>query len=308
MFNPAAGRGRAHRDPQTVSDAMTARGLDHEIVLTERPGHAAQIVRERGADFDTVMVVGGDGTLHETIQALDLGRHRLAVIPWGSGNDFAWMTGWPRDLDACLDRVRAARETRIDLGELTATFPGGRTVSCRFHNNVGFGFEALVNAASSGRHAIKGPLLYLVALVKTLPRFRSYGVRISVEHAGTVGTTGVSHGPGEGAAFDGTVSMLAAVNGRRVGGAFLLAPDARIDDGALDLVRVDAMGLVRVLWLLPRTFRGSHLRSRRVHTSRFATARVEAPESIPVYTDGEFLGHDARVVELSCLPGALRTL
>ena len=279
---------------------MTARGLDHEIVLTERAGHAAQIVRERGADFDTVLVVGGDGTLHETIQALDLHRHRLAVIPWGSGNDFAWMTGWPRDLDACLDRVRAARERRVDLGEVTATFAGGRTVSCRFHNNVGFGFEALVNAASGGRHAIKGPLLYLVAFLKTLPRFRSYSVRVRSADTNPAG--------GAGTAFDGTVSMLATLNGRRVGGTFLLAPHATLDDGSLDLVRVDAMGLVRVLWLLPRTFRGSHLRSRRVHASCFATARIEAPEGIPIYVDGEFLGADARVAALRCLPGALRAL
>ncbi len=292
MFNPAAGRGRARRDPQGVSAALTARGLDHEIVLTERPGHALEIVRERGGAFDAVLVVGGDGTLHETIQALDLDRHRIGVIPWGSGNDFAWMTGWPRDLDACLDRVRAARETRVDLGAITATFADGRTVSRRFHNNVGFGFEALVNAASHGRHTIKGPLLYVVALLKTMPRFRTYAVRVT----------------GESAAFEGRVSMLAAVNGRRVGGAFLLAPAARIDDGTLDIVRADAMSLARMLLLLPGTFGGRHLRSRRVHTGRFAAVRVDAPEGIPIYVDGEFLGPDARVVHLSCLPGALRAL
>jgi YegS/Rv2252/BmrU family lipid kinase len=300
VFNPAAGRGRAHRDPQAVSEALTARGLDHEIVLTERPGHAAQLVRERGGTFDTVLVVGGDGTLHETIQALDLDRHRLGVIPWGSGNDFAWVTGWPRDLDACLDRVRAAREARIDLGELIATFAGGRTVSCRFHNNVGFGFEALVNAASSGRHAIKGPLIYLVALLKTLPRFRSYAVRVT--------STEACPADGAAVAFSGTVSMLAALNGRRVGGAFLLAPGGRIDDGRLDLVRADAMNLARMLLLFPLTFGGRHVRSRRIHIGPFVTVRVEAPEGIPVYVDGEFLGPDAGAVELRCLPGALRTL
>jgi diacylglycerol kinase (ATP) len=279
---------------------MSSRGLDHEIVLTERPGHAAEIVRKRGAVFDAVLVVGGDGTLHETIQALDLARHRLGVIPWGSGNDFAWTTGWPRDLDACLDRVRGARETRVDLGEITATFADGRAVSCRFHNNVGFGFEALVNAASSGRHAIKGPLLYLVALLKTVPRFRSYRVRVT--------SAEVNPADGAGMAFDGEVSMLAALNGRRVGGAFVLAPDARIDDGKLDLVRADAMSLLRMLLLLPGTFSGRHLGSRRVHTGAFAAARIEAPEGIPVYVDGEFFGPDARVVELRCLPGALRAL
>jgi YegS/Rv2252/BmrU family lipid kinase len=279
---------------------MTARGLDHEIVLTERPGHAAQIVRERGADFDTVLVVGGDGTLHETIQALDFDRHRLGVIPWGSGNDFAWMMGWPAELGACLDRVRAARETRVDLGEVTATFAGGGTVSCRFHNNVGFGFEALVNAASSGRHTIKGPLLYLVALVKTLPRFRSYAVRVTSADAGPADTPSV--------AFAGAVSMLAALNGRRVGGAFLLAPGGRIDDGRLDLVRADAMSLARMLLLFPLTFGGRHARSRRMHIDPFVAVRVEAPEGIPIYVDGEFLGPDAHTVQLRCLPGALRTL
>ncbi len=84
--NPSAGRQKG-RDPGAVEEAFRSRNLDFDLALTKRAGHASEIVAERGGDYDAVVVVGGDGTLHEVLQTLDLSRHRLGVIPWGTGND-----------------------------------------------------------------------------------------------------------------------------------------------------------------------------------------------------------------------------
>ncbi len=290
-MNPAAGRGRRARSPEALDAAFGARGLAFERVTTEGPGHGGRILRERGPAFDAVTVVGGDGTLHEVIQALDLDRHRLGLVPWGSGNDFAWMEGWPADLDAALDRIAAGRERRVDLGRWRAELASGGAREGRFHNNVGFGFEAEVNRASHARSRLKGPLLYVAALLRTLPRYRAWPLRITWE----------------GSAHDGPTALATVQNGKRVGGAFLLAPAARTDDGRLDLVTAGNLGLARMLLLLPRTFGGGHVRSPAVRTAQSSAFTVESAEGVPAYVDGEFL--DAGVIRLTvaAMPGALRT-
>ncbi len=290
VMNPAAGRRRRARDPRAVSDAFRARGLEFEIARTGHAGHAGEIVAERGPEFDAVIVAGGDGSLHEVVQTLDLARHRLGLIPSGTGNDFAWMTGWPPDLDRCLDRIAAGEERRVDLASWRVESADGIRAG-RYHNNVGLGFEALVNEASHRTTAVKGPLLYVLALLRTLPRFRSYPLRISWEG-------GVHEGP---------VALATVQNGRRVGGAFLLAPAARIDDGKLDLVFTGRMSLPRMMALLPRTFRGGHVRSGRVRTAQSPWFEIEAPAGVPVYVDGEFLTRRAGRIRIETLAGQLRT-
>jgi diacylglycerol kinase (ATP) len=288
IMNPAAGRGRRKRDPRSVSDAFLARSLDFEIALTERPGHAREIVAERGPEFDAVVVAGGDGSLHEVVQALDLDRHRLGLLPAGTGNDFAWTVGWPSDLDRGLDRIAAGGERRVDLGTWRIETAEG-TRAGRFHNNVGLGFEALVNRASHRVTSVHGPLLYVLALVRTLPRYRSYLLRFAWE----------------GEEYEGPAVLATIQNGKRVGGTFLLAPEARIDDGRLDLVFTGGMSFPRMMALLPRTFRGGHLRSRRVRAVQSPWVEVDAPGGVPVYVDGEFLSADVKRLRLEALPGAL---
>ncbi len=156
---------------------------------------------------------------------------------------------------------------------------------------MGLGFEALVNEASHRTTAVNGPLLYVLALMRCLPRFRSYPLRVSWE----------------GGTHEGPVALATVQNGKRVGGAFLLAPAARIDDGKLDLVFTGRMSLPRMMALLPRTFGGSHVRSGRVRTAQSPWFEIEAPAGVPVYVDGEFLTRRAGRIRVETLTGELRT-
>jgi YegS/Rv2252/BmrU family lipid kinase len=290
IMNPAAGRGRQGRSPHVVESAFRQRRLSFEFVVTNRAGHAAELIAARGAEFARIVAVGGDGTVHETIQNLDLGRHRFGLIPWGSGNDFAWNHGWPQDLHACLDRIVSGSERRIDVGFWEGE-SAGETLRGRFHNSVGMGFEADVNAESHRIQKLKGALVYVVALARTLPRYRNYPVRMTWE----------------GGSFEGMTSLLSIANGKRVGGCFLIAPDADPADRLLDLVYAEEMGLARALLLAPRILRGSHLTSPRVHIRISPWVQVESKEGIPVYVDGEFVGHDLRTVTMKVEKEALRT-
>jgi diacylglycerol kinase (ATP) len=290
IMNPAAGR-RHGRDPASVATAFRRHGLDAELVLTQRRGHAPDIIREQGNAFDTIVVVGGDGTIHEALQAIDLERHLLAIIPWGTGNDFAYALGWPRELNACVERIAAGAERRVDLGAYEIEYPEGHLAG-RFHNSVGFGFEALVNAESHRVQHLKGPAVYVWAFLKALPLYRSY--RVDVEY------DSVRH--------SGDVLLFAIGNGRRVGGTFHFFPDASLDDGMLNLLFTDRIPPFRIPAVFTTLMREHHGGSKRFQNARAPSFTVRCKDGIPVYVDGEFLTPGATLARLYCLPSALRTM
>lgn len=280
ILNPAAGRSRRGSDPERIRSAFSRHEINATIALTEGPGHAGELVRSCG--HETVVAVGGDGTLHEVVQGLDLDHQRLGVIPAGSGNDFAWQHGIPGALDAAVARIAAGRERRVDLG----AWEQGR-----FHNNLGLGFEAEVNRLSHEVRCVKGPALYFVALARALARLRAWRLELRWQ----------------GGALAGEFLTCALLNGRRVGGAFTLAPTASTTDGTLDLVTAAAMNRRSVVTVLGPVLRGRDPGDRRITRARTSWLEVTAPEAVPVYMDGEFVG-SRRSLTIRVLPGALRLL
>jgi YegS/Rv2252/BmrU family lipid kinase len=282
VINPASNRGDTAAAEAEIRRAFTAQRLEFDLLHTERAGHAKQLVAEHGRDFDGIVAVGGDGTLHEVLQAIDVERHVVGLIPRGSGNDFAWMNGWPASIEKCAARIAAAQERRIDLG----LWDGGR-----FHTSVGVGFEARVNYESRRIRYLRGTAIYLAALVRTLSDLRTYPVHIDW-------TTG---------SWEGDVLLASIGNGRRVGGAFFLTPEARNDDGLLDICFSPRVSLLRLLRILPGTFRGTHVGKPPVRLQRGQRIRIESREGIPVHVDGEMIGLDVGGLDLRVIPGALRT-
>jgi YegS/Rv2252/BmrU family lipid kinase len=280
ILNPRAGRSRRGPDVDRLRRAFAVHDLAVDIAATERAGHATELARN--ATGDPVIAVGGDGTVHEVIQGLDLERQRLGVIAAGSGNDFVWQHGLGAGLEAAVARIAAGRERRVDLGEWEAG---------RFHNNLGFGFEAEVNRLSHRVRGVKGPALYFVALARALAALRSYRVDLAWE----------------GGSFSGPLATGALLNGRRVGGAFQLCPAASTDDGALDLVTVAAMGRLGIITALGPVLRGRESGDPRIGRARTSWLRLRAEEPAPVYMDGEYCG-EHRALDARVLPGVLRLL
>jgi len=288
VVNPRAGRGRSGWTEDSIARAFEHRGLSFDLVPTERPGHATSLVRDHGPAYDAVIAAGGDGTIHEVLQALDLERHRFGLVPGGTGNDLAWALSWPTSVADSVARIAAGSEHRIDLGIWRATEPG-RIHEGRFHTVLGLGFPATVNAASHRIRHLRGPAVYLAALLRCLPRFRAVPLALTWNDG----------------RFEGRTAAVVIANSARTGGTFLLAPSARLDDGVLDLVILSTTRLLSTLLLLPRSLRGTHVSSRNVHLARGTVFRVEAPLGIPAYVDGEFVAHHLREIEVHIAPGAL---
>lgn len=213
------------------------------------------------------------------------------MIPVGTGNDYAWRLGVPEnDIDAACRLLLDGRRRTVDLGQVIDEH--GRVEI--FHNHLGGGFEAATAIESLKIRRFRGLLLYLVAVLRVIPQY-SKGRSTIVRYAGREQRRRI---------------LLASVaNGGRTGGGFRLAPDARLDDGHLDLVLADAPNVPTILYLLLHVLAGTHVHQKRyVVLDRTDYVVIEAPDGIPVHLDGEIFRSDARRLEVSVLPGRLEVI
>jgi diacylglycerol kinase (ATP) len=290
IVNPTAGRGAAARARALVEAEMARTGAAHVIVLTERRGHAAELAEAAARDgWPAVVAVGGDGTVHETVNGLmraagDSASVPLGIVGVGSGNDFAQLAGVPRNPAEAVRRIVAATARAVDVGRVNGRW---------FSNGVGIGLDAAVAVEVDRGRRFRGIFMYLDALGKVLRRFRPPRMTVDVD--------------GERLA-DGRMTLVTVGNGGRHGGGFWICPDARIDDGVLDVCLCDELGTMGILGFLPRVMRGTHVGARCVHMHRARRVRVASPDPLPVHADGEIVADAAHEVEIEIFPGRLRVL
>ncbi len=284
LANPTAGRGKAGRLIGRVTAELNALGIDHRIRVSESADDLERLAREAaGSGVDIVAVLGGDGSVGAAANGLVGSRTALAPLPAGTGDDFAKAIG-PGRLDAAT-RLLAAPDIRdVDVVQVTA----GEQERC-YVNIAGAGFDSEVNETANAMSLKLGATgTYVVAVLKTLRRFVPAHYEIEVDGQRRV-----------------TDAMLVVVgNSRSYGGGMRVFPDARIDDGLLEVCIVHALSTPAFLRAFPRVFRGTHTSHPKVTMLRGTRVSVEANRRIQVYADGERVGSLPAVFEIR--PAALR--
>jgi len=286
IFNPCSGKNR--RRPwlvPVIREFIANHRLDAEVIPTERPGHATQLAREAlAAGCDWVVAVGGDGTMNEVAQALIGAPAALGLVPCGSGNGLALHLGIPTNPRAAL-RLLAdprARVVAIDTGTANGH---------PFCNAMGVGFDAEISRRFN-RLARRGFLAYartgLAAWFRFLPQ-----------------TVTISNGYGSAERLEALI--VAVANSDQYGNYARIAPRARVDDGALDLIAVRPLNLLSTATLVARLFTGSVDRSTRVRRLRGRRFVIERPTPGILHTDGETHLTEARV-EVVVRPHSLRII
>jgi len=266
IFNPMAGRGRARKQIGRALAYLRERGADVDCVPSASPADLTRIAAESSReDWDRVVVCGGDGSLHLAVREFDLERGTLALLPLGSGDDFARVAGIPRTVVPACDAILFGQTREVDV----ATANG-----LRYLGVAGLGFDSEVaEYANENAKFLRGSLVYLYSIFRVLPRFTPRNVRMTTA--------------------DGERSleiMFACVgNSRQYGGGIRITPDARIDDGMLDLCVVHRTSRGQLLKTLPRAYNGSHVKSPFVETSRGTQFTFESEHPMEVYADGERL-------------------
>jgi diacylglycerol kinase (ATP) len=267
ILNPAAGRGAARRAESAVARAFRAQGWAVEVARTEAPGHGQELAAAAARDGARhIVAVGGDGTVHEVANGLlrSDSDAALGVIPVGSGNDFAKLTGvYGYDPARAVARLVTARSQRFDAGRVFDEW---------FVNSVGFGFgPAVVQTRNRMRH-LRGFLSYLVPIVQTFFRFEPPVFDVAAP----------------GFRERGYMMLVEVCNGTTAGGSYRFAPDADPADGKMDVCLIRRVSLPRFLLALPRVMRGTHMKMREVALIKTAKVVIRAPEvPLIIHVDGE---------------------
>lgn len=292
IVNPAAGRAPG-RDRLA---ALLSRLPDPEVAETRGPGDAARLAA-RAADegADPIVVAGGDGLVAEVVNGLapDPGRVRLALLPTGTGNDFARALGLGAGPEVALEALRSGRVRRVDAARLRAPGPGVDEASARWFVNAAVGGLAgrVARRAHRGRKRRWGALAYRIAALPELLRARAVPTELVLEGVGGMERLELS------------AHAVAVSNGPFAGGGVRVAPAARVDDGWLEVVVVPELGAPELSVAVLRTLAGLgdggrflRRRARRVRLAIEGRAWLDA--------DGEDVPGSEATVEV--VPGALR--
>lgn len=289
-INPHSGAGSGRRAAPEVLAALQDAG--HSVKLVEAGGVAEQQVQLAAAlaeAVDALVVVGGDGMVHIGVNAVAGTQTPLGIVPVGTGNDVARSLGLPIARPAAaVAALLAALEGKprtIDLGCVSSV---GRP-DVWFAAACSAGLDAVVNARANSWNWPRGRAKYILALLRVLPGFRPRKYRLQVD----------------GRQMDTKAMLVCVSNMRSIGGGMVITPDARLDDGRLDLLIVDPMPMLKMLALFPLIFSGRHVGLRSVHLGTVSTVELEVP-GIVLFADGEPVGSGR--VRIAVVPAALRVL
>jgi YegS/Rv2252/BmrU family lipid kinase len=282
LVNPHAAGGRPLRLLPRVEERLRALGLRFTVQRTQSLLHGCELAREAAGRGEVPVTLSGDGLIGAVAGALrGVDDAVLGVLPGGRGNDFARMVGLPLDAVAACDVLAGGRAAPIDLG--TAD---GRT----FLGVASLGFDSEANRIANAAPPQLGRLVYVYGALRALAAWD--GARFAVEV------------DGERIEFEGWSVVVA--NSGFYGGGMRVAPNARLDDGALDVVWLAESSRAGLLRLLAKVFRGTHVDDPGVSVRRASEVTVSADRPFTVYADGDPIA--GLPVTMRAVPAALKVL
>ena len=269
IVNRTAGKGKCGRLWPQIEAYLQQLGLNPAVEFTKGEGDAialAKKVANNGAQ--TVLSVGGDGTLNEVVNGL-VGNPEttLGVIPAGSGNDFIRSLGIkPSDWQSACRIIANGYKKAVDLGQVNGRY---------FVNVSGVGFDAtVVNCANTwGRQHFPTKLAYTAAVLKTLREFKPTRVRIQLDDQ----------------EIEAVSWLVVVASGQYFGGGMWVAPEADLHDGLFDVCILADLSKPAFLRAFPSVFNGKHLSHPAIRFYRARQVSVIAEQPLLVQADGEVI-------------------
>jgi len=298
IVNQASGRGRARKLIPTIERMLRASDLDFNLLLSERPWHAAEIAEaaaRQGAE--AVIAAGGDGTINEVINGLmharldGFDKSALGVLGIGTGNDFAASLNLPARLEDAVKAIIHNTRRSVDVGLLNGC---GFTEGRYFGNCVGIGFDAAGGVLAKRITWASGLLAYLIAALQNIfLYYKAPTLEIQLDSE-------TMHMP----------SLLVSVmNGKRIGGGFWTAPNASPDDGLFDLCIAEEVSRSRMLTLLPHFLKGTQASQPEIQMKQSHAVKIKATKGVmPIQADGEILNNACQEVTIELLPKHLEVI
>ena len=263
LVNPTSGKGRGGRLLEPVAERLRSSGVDVDVVTGRDADEAFDRVRNRvAAGVDGVVAVGGDGLVNIALQVVAGTDVPLGVVPAGTGNDIARALGLSLDDPvAAVDLVVRGATRAVDLGRANGRW---------FAGVLGSGFDSMVNERANRMSWPSGRSRYNLAILAELRTFRPVPYELVLD--GETWTT---------------EAMLVAVgNGSSYGGGMRVCPDARLDDGLLDVTVLGPISKPEFLRVFPTVYKGTHVRHPAVTVRRARQVSLTS-SGVTAYADGE---------------------
>ncbi len=278
MLNRKAGTGRANRLADYVFEQFTQNGIEYIFVEATSAQDAIEKASALAHQVEAFVAVGGDGSVHTAAQVAWKHKLPLGIIASGSGDDIARACGLPHGrkfsqiqnaVDHFVESWKKQDFTHVDV--LAATTGDGKDHAVLAVLSAGF--DSRVSVTSQSMLYIRGTLRYILAMVNTLRSFTPIHYEMNID----------------GAHKKFRAMMVAIGTGSMFGGGMKVLPDAKVNDGELDMIVINEVGIPTFLSIFPRVFNGSHVHHPVVDTHRVKNVSLHA-EGEQVWGDGEFLG------------------
>jgi diacylglycerol kinase (ATP) len=280
ILNPTAGRGRGLEAESIIRRQLSSLGITYDLERTLGSDHVTNQTRRAisSGDFNLIVAAGGDGTINQVVNGMVGSNIPLAVIPCGTGNDFAGMIGMPTDIEAALNQVLNGSTIFIDLGKVNDRY---------FINSVGAGFDGQVGYnVNQGFRFLRGKMVYILSIFKTILSYSGHYVRLTID--------------GHREEFQ---ALLIAVNNSvSYGGGLKITPQALIDDGYLAICTARMMNPLEICKNLPKLVNGTHGNLSKIKLTQAKTVLLESETPLYCQIDGEI--EKTNVLRFEVLPQA----
>lgn len=282
IVNPLAGRGKAGKIWKELEPSLKI-DCPYQVYYTEKAGDAVRLACRAQEEGAAVLVsVGGDGTVHEIVNGMNLKEGPLGLIPAGTGNDFCRSLGYPRDPFEVAERLFTWGSRRVDLGKMGDRY---------FVNVIGAGFDGQVAYDVNRKFKrLTGLSAYLAGVLKNLVTYRNAPLELEYD----------------GHRWSGKSLLIAIGNGGYYAGGIHILPPAEPDDGWFHICLAKDIGKFETLRVLPSAISGGHIGHRDVIVLKARRISVHSSVPLMIQADGEILGTLPLTVEVE--PQALAVL
>jgi YegS/Rv2252/BmrU family lipid kinase len=282
IVNPQAGGGRTASALEEVRAALTNLGLEHHVEPTRSLEHAQELGRGAADRGELAVAFGGDGLIGAVANAVKHTPGVLGVLPGGRGNDFARVLEIPLEPVPACAVLRDGNVRALDLGQVgEKTFIG--IASC--------GFDSVANRIANETRIVRGNLVYAYGALRALAGWKPAHFVVTLDDGDRREFTGYT---------------VAVANSGAYGGGMMMAPDASLQDGLLDIVLVGHAPKLRFLRLLPTVFKGEHVNQPNVEVVRARQIEITAERPFTMYADGDPIAE--LPVKVTALPSAVRVM
>lgn len=282
ILNPAAGKNKGEKAIEKALPLLESKGIQLEVQTSNYTGHSIQLAHEfNPANYDGIVAVGGDGTLFEIINGL-LKKHQnfdipIGQIPVGTGNSFI------KDLEIhtiedAVEKIAGGKTRKVDVGFFK--YPEGEYY---FINLLGTGFVSNV-AHRAGKYKALGPLSYVIGVFEEVVQLQSVPLEMTID----------------GKVYQRDYIFTEICNSTRTGGNMIMAPDAKIDDGLLDIILLNNISKFNLLKVFPQIFKGTHVNDSHAETFKGRKIKIVTETPQRLTPDGEVFG--TTPLEVSILP------